>query len=37
MFLTLNNVDRAEFLEEFKKEADFIGYFVLERRPQPTA
>jgi hypothetical protein len=37
MFLTLNNVDRTEFLEEFKKEADFIGYFVLGRRPQPAA
>jgi len=29
MFLTHNNVDRTAFLEEFKKEADFIGYFVL--------
>jgi hypothetical protein len=25
MFLTHNNVDRTEFLEEFKKEADFIA------------
>jgi hypothetical protein len=30
MFLTLHSVDRIEFLEQFKKEADFIGYFVLQ-------
>jgi hypothetical protein len=35
MFLTHNNVDRTEFLEEFKKEANFIGYFVLQR-PGPA-
>jgi hypothetical protein len=30
MLLTLHSVDRVEFLEQFKKEADFIGYFVLQ-------
>jgi hypothetical protein len=30
MFLTLHSVDRSEFLDLFKKEADFIGYFVLQ-------
>lgn len=34
MHLTLNNIDRSEFLDEFKKEADFIGYFVLQHPPQ---
>jgi hypothetical protein len=37
MFLTLHSADRTEFLEEFKKEADFIGYFVLRRNiPEGT-
>jgi hypothetical protein len=30
MLLPLGNVERDQFLQEFKKEADFIGYFVFE-------
>jgi hypothetical protein len=32
MFLSLSSADRSEFLEGFKREADFIGYFVLPRK-----
>jgi hypothetical protein len=32
MFLSPDSIGRTEFLDEFKKEADFIGYFVLERK-----
>lgn len=34
MFLTHNAVDRDEFLAEFKKEADFIGFFVVQWNKQ---
>ena len=30
IFLSLTSVERDEFLDYFKEEADFIGYFTLE-------